>query len=83
MAKGFQDSDWNVRDARLFLQGLSIAPLGRVAGASQGRKGTPAGLRHPMMNSAPNILKTKGQKSGLDELLKTKGRNKKDVKNEG
>jgi len=34
-----------------------------------------------MLNSAPNIMKTKGQKSALDELLKTKGRNKKDVKN--
>ncbi|HMD87307.1 MAG TPA: hypothetical protein VKO18_21675 [Terriglobia bacterium] len=35
-----------------------------------------------MMRSAPNLLKTNGRKSALDELLKTKGRTDKDVKNE-
>jgi len=34
------------------------------------------------MRSAPNLLKTNGRKSALDELLKTKGRTDKDVKNE-
>ena len=41
-------------------------------------------VQHPgegaRVESIPNIMK--GIKSGLDELLKTKGRNKKDVKNE-
>jgi hypothetical protein len=41
--------------------------------------------QHPHEGSegGANPKRIKGQESGLDELLKTKGRSKKDVKNEG
>jgi len=35
-----------------------------------------------LKKSAPNMLKTNGRKSALDELLKTKGQRDKNVKNE-